>query len=53
MSAGKLPASFVRNVTGAFPDGARWLENLPGLLAASLQMWDLELDGEVFELSFN
>ena len=53
MSAGKLPASFVRNVRGAFPDGARWLENLPDLLAACLRMWGLVLDGEVFELSFN
>jgi streptomycin 6-kinase len=53
MSLGKLPASFVRNVTGVFPDGAQWLENLPGLLATCLRMWDLVLDGEVFELSFN
>lgn len=53
MSLGKLPASFVRNVTGAFPHGGRWLADLPGLLVACLRMWDLVLDGEHFELSFN
>jgi streptomycin 6-kinase len=53
MSLGMLPTSFVRNVTSAFPDGGRWLANLPGLLAECLRMWDLMLDGEVYALSFN
>ena len=53
MSDRELPASFVRNVTGAFADGARWLDNLPALVAACTQKWDLSLAGDPFELSFN
>jgi streptomycin 6-kinase len=53
MSDRKLPTSFVRNVTGAFPDGARWLENLPNLIAACSRKWNLAPAGEPFELSFN
>jgi streptomycin 6-kinase len=53
MSDRELPGSFVRNVTGAFADGARWLDNLPALVAACTQKWDLSLAGDPFELSFN
>ena len=53
MSDRELPGSFVRNVTGAFADGARWLDNLPAVVAACTQKWDLSLAGDPFELSFN
>jgi streptomycin 6-kinase len=53
MSDRELPTSFVRNVTGAFADGARWLDSLPALVVACLQKWDLSLAGDPFELSFN
>ena len=53
MSDRELPRSFVRNVTGAFADGAGWLDNLPALVAACTQKWDLSLAGDPFELSFN
>jgi streptomycin 6-kinase len=53
MSDQELPRSFVRNITGAFADGARWLDNLPALVDACTQKWDLSLAGDPFELSFN
>jgi hypothetical protein len=53
MTVGKLPASFVRNVTGAFPGGSLWLDDLSGLLAACSRKWNLALAGNPFELSFN
>ena len=53
MSDRDLPGSFVRNVTGAFADGARWLDNLPATVAACSQKWNLSLAGDPFELSFN
>ena len=53
MTDGKLPASFARNVTGAFPGGASWLENLPRLIAICCQRWKLEPAGSPFELSFH
>jgi streptomycin 6-kinase len=43
----------VRNVTGAFPGGAIWLDNLPGLIAACSRKWNLALAGGPFELSYN
>jgi streptomycin 6-kinase len=53
MTVGKLPASFVRNVTGAFPGGAIWLDNLPGLIATCSRKWNFALAGGPFELSYN
>ncbi len=53
MSDQDLPASLVRNVTGAFADGARWLNDLPALLAACLEKWDLSVAGKPFDLSFH
>ena len=53
MTVGRLPASFVRNVTGAFPGGSLWLDGLSGLLAACCRRWNLALAGNPFELSFN
>jgi streptomycin 6-kinase len=53
MTVEKLPASFVRNVTGAFPGGAIWLDHLPSLIAACSRKWNLALAGSPFELSFN
>jgi len=53
MTVGKLPASFVRNVTGAFPGGAIWVDNLPSLIAACSRKWNFALAGGPFELSYN
>lgn len=53
MTVGKLPTTFVRNVTGAFPGGAIWIDNLSGLVAAFSQKWKLAPAGDPFELSFS
>ena len=53
MTVGRLPASFVRNVTGAVPGGSLWLDGLSGLLAACSRRWNLALAGNPFELSFS
>jgi protein involved in ribonucleotide reduction len=53
MTDGKLPASLVRNVIGAFPGGDIWLDHLSGIIAAGNQKWNLTLAGSTFELSFN
>ncbi|HTZ59441.1 MAG TPA: aminoglycoside phosphotransferase family protein [Acidobacteriaceae bacterium] len=48
-----MPTGFVRNVTGAFANGAEWLDNLPTLLATYLEKWNLSQDGSPFDLSFH
>jgi streptomycin 6-kinase len=53
MTVGKLPAPFVRNVTGAFPDGARWLDSLPDLVATFSRKWNLAMAGDPYKLSFH
>jgi streptomycin 6-kinase len=53
MSDQDLPTSFVHNVTRAFADGATWLNNLPALVAACLEKWDLSVAGKPFDLSFH
>src|ERR1700761_8169379 len=50
---GDLPPVFVRNVTGAFANGAEWLQNLPVLLATYFRRWDLTPCGGPFDLSFH
>lgn len=49
----QLPPSFVRNVSGAFPEGARWLDQLPETLEACLKKWNLTLAGAPFDLSYH
>jgi streptomycin 6-kinase len=53
MSDHPLPTPFVQNVTCAFAEGAVWLDDLPALLAACLEKWDLTLAGKPFDLSFH
>jgi streptomycin 6-kinase len=48
-----LPNAFLRNIRVSFgPQGERWLQSLPGLLADAACRWDLSL-GEPFLLSYN
>jgi streptomycin 6-kinase len=48
-----LPPTFVRNVSGAFADGAEWLKSLPVLVAECFRRWDLTPCGSPFDLSFH
>lgn len=50
--ADNLPAAFRNNVTGAFPNGAAWLETLPALIGECASRWRLSVE-EPFELSFS
>lgn len=52
-AAAALPAEFVRNVAGYFPNGARWLAELPARVDALAERWRLR-EVTAFEgLSFN
>lgn len=53
MSCGDLPVSFLCEVKRTFPNGAAWLEQLPGLLESCKQRWRLEVAGDPFPLSYN
>jgi len=50
--ANNLPAAFRNNVIGAFPNGAAWLEALPGLIEECASRWGLSVEAP-FELSFS
>ena len=50
--ADNLPAAFRNNLTGAFPNGAAWLETLPALIGECASRWRLSIE-EPFELSFS
>lgn len=48
-----LPPDFVRNIRQSFaPNGERWLQDLPTLLAEAARRWCLTL-GKPFQLSYN
>jgi streptomycin 6-kinase len=47
-----LPSEFIKNITTCFPEGADWLDRLPGLLEEAARRWDLAL-GAPFLLSYN
>lgn len=50
----QLPAAFVQRMTTAFgEDGARWLAELPALLARSAERWSLTLEPPFPALSYN
>ena len=48
-----LLLSFVRNITAFDPNGAQWIESLPGLLDDCAQRWDLTLLPAFPNLSYN
>lgn len=48
-----LPADFCARITTTFPEGAAWLERLPGLIAAAARRWDLVPGEPVPNLSYN
>lgn len=48
-----LPPAFVQNVVGYFPNGRRWLADLPQRLAALEKRWRLRELRPVASLSFN
>jgi streptomycin 6-kinase len=48
-----LPADFVTRITSTFPQGADWLQRLPGLIAEAARRWDLDPGPAVPGLSYN
>lgn len=53
MNLDPLPPVFVRNVVSYFPNGRRWLADLPQCLAALAERWQLRDLRPVSSLSFN
>lgn len=53
MNPKSLPPDFVANVVSFFPDGRRWLAQLPQCLAALAERWQLRDLRPVAALSFN
>ena len=53
MNLHPLPPAFVQNVVSYFPNGRRWLEDLPQCLAALAKRWQLRELRPVAALSFN
>ena len=53
MTSDPLPPAFVQNVVSYFPDGRRWLADLPQCLAALAKRWQLRELRPVASLSFN
>ena len=53
MSMDPLPPAFAQNVVGYFPNGRRWLADLPQCLAALEKRWQLRELRPVASLSFN
>ena len=52
LSPTELPESFRRRVTGAFPEGAAWLDSLPARIAECEQRWKIQASAP-FELSYS
>lgn len=48
-----LPQEFERTVRAAFPEGAAWLRSLPSLIAECERRWQVSVDAEPFDLSYN
>ena len=53
MNLDPLPPAFVQNVVGYFPNGRRWLADLPRRLAALAKRWQLRELRPVASLSLN
>lgn len=53
MNLDPLPPAFVQNVVSYFPNGRRWLADLPQCLAALAERWQLRELRPVVSLSFN
>ena len=53
MNLDPLPPAFVRNVVSYFPNGRRWLADLPQCIAALAARWQLRTLRPVASLSFN
>ncbi|MDE0008643.1 MAG: phosphotransferase [Gammaproteobacteria bacterium] len=53
MNLDPLPPAFVRNVVSYFPNGRRWLADLPQCIAALAARWQLQTLRPVASLSFN
>jgi len=53
MNPNPLPSAFVQNVVSYFPNGRRWLTDLPLCIAALAERWQLRELRPVASLSFN